>query len=941
MTKRKKSAKQKNNNYHAEIWGVLLVAVGLVFAFAVYSDSKILLSNWLRAFAFGMTGVGGYLWPPLLIAFGILKVAKFNRPTRIKLTLYIVGSLILLSLMHVCGISDNSFKLDFGDFIKASWSADKVGGGFLGSIPSYLLMRFMGRVSSIVVLSTSLLICIMIITRFSIREASKKFGKAGKKIGTKLVKTHERVQEQKRVHKERQVEKQHSEPQPQNHTSKQTTENPAENTKVHVEEAYKRAFECDELFIENIGMPGVDALTLITEEEVDFGEDYETDTSISIVNLHTKKERQQQEREERERREAEEAARPRPYLVSSIDQEIINEEPPELLEDELEPDDVYEQPHIRTSRKLNVPSELTERHFDSESNEEDYEPYNLKTEQPFEIPKSTSQKFSVQLSKDYEEPKTFSVSSIKDGPDKILQNVKYKPQPMLEPRVENAQDFSPIPPEVSVEPEYKKPGMELLEPGTEPPTTNVREEIMTKADQLESTLKSFGISAKVINVCRGPVVTRYELQPAPGVKVSRITGLSDDIALALATQGIRIEAPIPGKAAIGVEVPNSEVSMVCARDIIDTDEFRAMKSTIGFALGKDISGNSVLADLAKMPHLLIAGATGSGKSVCVNTIIISMLFNATPDEVQMIMIDPKVVELHAYNDIPHLKIPVVTDPKKAAGALNWAVNEMISRYKMFAERGVKDLERFNASARKSGDETLPKLVIIIDELADLMMVSAKDVEDAVCRIAQLGRASGIHLIIATQRPSVDVITGLIKANVPSRIAFAVSSAVDSRTILDMGGAEKLLGRGDMLYYPTGSSKPLRVQGCYITDTEVEAVTDHLKSFSTPCYDNTINYEMEKAAANNGGKKSAEISEDEDDLIPRAIELALEYDQISISMLQRRLRVGYARAARLVDELEQRHIVSPAEGSKPRQILISWQEYQNMYGAPDDMEEGDS
>lgn len=517
---------------------------------------------------------------------------------------------------------------------------------------------------------------------------------------------------------------------------------------------------------------------------------------------------------------------------------------------------------------------------------------------------------------------------VKSNPDVVAPIREEEPIPEDTPEEEELEVPATSPPPMQKEQVYRKPPVSLLEPSKAGNGKGGREETRTKAQLLEQTLKSFSISAKVINVSRGPVVTRYELQPAPGVKVSKIVNLADDIALNLAAPGIRIEAPIPGKAAIGVEVPNGETSMVCARDLIDTPEFKNNKSVIAFALGKDISGKNVFADLAKMPHLLIAGATGSGKSVCVNTFIISVLFHATPEEVQMIMIDPKVVELSVFNGIPHLKIPVVTDPKKAAGALNWAVNEMINRYKDFAEKGVKDIERYNAMQREAGEPILPKLVVVIDELADLMMVSANDVEDAICRIAQLGRASGIHLVIATQRPSVDVITGLIKANVPSRIAFAVSSQVDSRTILDMAGAEKLLGRGDMLYYPTGASKPTRLQGCFITDKEVEGVTSFLKERTTAQYDEKLAEEVEKSARG-GGKDGA--ADDDDELLPRAIQLALEYEQISISMVQRRLRVGYARAARLVDQMEQKQYIGPAEGSKPRQVLITWEEYHQIYG----------
>lgn len=452
------------------------------------------------------------------------------------------------------------------------------------------------------------------------------------------------------------------------------------------------------------------------------------------------------------------------------------------------------------------------------------------------------------------------------------------------------------------------------------------------AKKLEDTLKSFGVEARVINVSSGPAVTRFELQPSPGVKVSKIVNLSDDIALNLAASGVRIEAPIPGKAAIGIEVPNKEVAPVYLKEVIKTDIFTKFGSKLAFALGKDISGDCIVADIAKMPHMLIAGSTGSGKSVCINSLIISLLYKATPDEIKLLMIDPKVVELGIYNGIPHLLIPVVTDPKKAAGALNWAVQEMVNRYKLFAQKGVRDLKGYNEAMKEDGETgNLPQIVIIIDELADLMMVAPNDVEDSICRLAQMARAAGMHLVIATQRPSVDVITGIIKANIPSRISFAVTSQVDSRTILDMAGAEKLLGKGDMLFHPVGEPKPIRIKGAFVTDKEVEKVVDFVKSQGITDYNvdiiEEINTEKEATDANAG---------DNDELLPQAIELVVEAGQASVSLIQRKFKVGYARAARIIDQMEERGIVGRFEGSKPRQVLLSRQQLMEMQfsGTPD-------
>ena len=456
-----------------------------------------------------------------------------------------------------------------------------------------------------------------------------------------------------------------------------------------------------------------------------------------------------------------------------------------------------------------------------------------------------------------------------------------------------------------------------------------RKAIHGVAVKLQKTLASFGVDAKVTNITKGPTVTRYELTPSTGVKVSKIVNLSDDIALNLAAKSIRIEAPIPGKAAVGIEVPNTVCESVMLREVIESDVFKNHKSKLAFALGKNAAGEVCVGDIAKMPHVLIAGATGSGKSVCINSIIISILYKAKPSEVKMILVDPKMVELSGYNGIPHLLIPVVTDPKKAAGALNWAVQEMVNRYNLFASKGVKDIKGYNMVMEKESEGVkLPQIVIIIDELADLMMVAPNDVEDAICRLAQMARAAGMHLVIATQRPSVDVITGIIKANIPSRIAFTVSSQVDSRTILDMAGAEKLLGKGDMLYYPVGETKPLRMQGTFISEKEIESIVDEIKSNTDVKYNNDIIESIEKANGK-AAKSDEEEQDDADELLDDAINLVMDMGQASASMLQRKFKIGYSRAGRIVDQMEARGLISGYDGSKPRQVLISKEEWQEL------------
>ena len=492
--------------------------------------------------------------------------------------------------------------------------------------------------------------------------------------------------------------------------------------------------------------------------------------------------------------------------------------------------------------------------------------------------------------------------------------------------------------EIVEKPEYIFPPIDLLKV----PFSSGGDGTMEMRDnsrRLNEALASFKIEAHIINVTRGPSVTRYEVELEKGVRLNKLTTAADDIALNLGATGVRIAA-IPGKiSVVGIEVPNRSVTTVSLREVIDSKEFCNARSKSSFAVGKDIGGSCIVGNIAKLPHMLIAGTTGSGKSVCMNSIIISLLYKATPDEVKLIMVDPKMVELGIYNGIPHLLIPVVTDPKKAAGSLQWAVTEMMRRYKSMSDVGVRDLESYNSIMEAEGtpESKLPQVVVIIDELADLMLVAAKEVEESICRIAQMGRAAGIHLIIATQRPSADVITGLMKANIPSRIAFAVASAMESRIILDTQGAEKLVGKGDMLYAPIGDGKPRRVQGCYVSDSEVEAVATYVKNNFDTNYDQKVMDEIDRKAAQTGSSKSATVSDPDpssaelagDEMLPAAVDVILETGQASVSMLQRRLKLGYARAARIVDEMEEQGIVGPFAGSKPREILVTKEQWEAM------------
>ena len=545
-----------------------------------------------------------------------------------------------------------------------------------------------------------------------------------------------------------------------------------------------------------------------------------------------------------------------------------------------------------------------------------------------------------------EDATTAEELSMEDGSAGIGIETVREPVPFVKPEKLRREDVDAAADEIAqtIEeteqvPEYQYPPVTLLRAG-DGITSDGREEVTLNRERLETTLHSFGIGASVTEITRGPTVTRYDLELEAGVKLNKLTNLAGDLALSLGVVSVRI-APIPDKiSTVGVEVPNKIVSTVYLRDIIDSLAFQNAASKLSFAIGKDIGGNCIIGNIAKLPHMLIAGTTGSGKSVCMNSLILSLLYKATPDEVRLIMIDPKMVELGIYNGIPHLYIPVVTDPKKAAGSLQWAVVEMMKRYRLFSEIGVRDLKGYNNYKTKIDESTMPNVVIVIDELADLMMTAAKEVEESICRVAQMGRAAGMHLIIATQRPSADVITGLMKANIPSRIAFAVSSSLESRIILDNPGAEKLIGMGDMLYAPLGCGKPLRVQGAFVSDEEREQVIDFIKQGTTPEYDDEILRHIEKAAAG----KDAQENKDEDgasaalddnpfsgcdELLPQAVDVILDTKQASVSMLQRRLKLGYSRAARLVDQMEELGIVGPFEGSKPRQLLITREQWQEM------------
>ena len=835
-----------------EVFGIVLIALGALFAVYLYSGSDDALGTVISGYLLGMHGCVAYAVPVLFVIIGFyLILGGRKKPARSTLLTGLFAFWFILCALHMWtsrtlyelkpfGTSGWSFADYFSQFFKQfpeAWLEGvhhHIGGGVLGMILPTLLYVIGGKLLCWVVIIAGFLISVLLCTGISIKAYTDAFG----------TRVREKIAERE----------QYDEDEYEDYDNYDNPEEPAQAYRP-----WKKNFS-----------------TTIDEEEAPA------------------------RRKSASRKKSE----PIPF------DELFEVPAPEP-----------EPPVRKRPAKASAASgfDLTGNEFRAEKKTEpvsfaDEEDELVITPAPAKKTGKRAPAFS-----DLAEPLT--VEPPKKEPEKPAKKSAAPAEP--------EEDELPIVvPPVPEAPAYEPPSIDCLNKPRETFAKNA-ENPTAIAHLLEETLASFNIAAKVINISVGPVVTRYELQPAPGVRVNRITTLSNDIALALAAPRVRIEAPIPGKAAVGIEVPNKDAATVLLRDIIDSDEFINAKSPVTMALGKDIAGKIIVADLGKMPHMLIAGSTGSGKSVCINDLIISMIYKSSPQDLQLILVDPKMVELSVFGTLPHLLIPVVTEPKKAASALRWAVNEMTLRYKKFTEVGARELTRYN-SLMDDPKKKIPKLVIIIDELADLMMVAPDDVEDSICRIAQLGRAAGIHLIVATQRPSADIITGLIKANIPSRCAFAVSSAIDSRIILDATGAEKLLGRGDMLFHPNGAGKPTRVQCAYVSDEEVERVMSGFKKNDTQFSEDVLNEINDEAK---GGAQGGVFGEgkQEDELLGEAVRVVMENGQASISMIQRRLRVGYARAARLVDMMEQKKYVSPFDGSKPRQVLITQAEYNRVFG----------
>ncbi len=927
---RKRNKKQSTVQ---EAIGFALIVLGVFSFAAVVIGGAGWLGKGLADVFFGLFGLGAYLVPVLMAGIGwiVLTAGKFRLQGG-KLALTGITVLMLFVVNHMffdAKIQQQLFEtketIGYWDYVTGSYAfgqAEHVSSGALGGLLTFPLCALLGGVGCWILTIALIVGCIFVLGKLSMRQAAQKVNTAAVNTGRRVAESardaHERSQEMRAQRQQRREEQ--------------------AQTRMDLDAAGN--------------MPVRDERKPLRNEHVTGPAHPERDETQ--FNPLTHGEREDELPEEGEIYESPRRTLPRFEIVR---RPAAEEEPEDGIEiDHNDPnagfdaDEVIQAP-VRPvqpqEEKEYVPLEIVPeiKPVAVEAVEPQHRTEPERNVQPVKFQPIERQHASNPSISDFddepeaEEPPQMNPVQTADAKEKPASDKPGELSPASEVEYQYGVESSPvIDPEVI--PPYHFPPLTLLEQAKAPDPVRdhaQEEEQQRNVELLEETLSSFGIEAKVINVARGPAITRYELQPARGVKVSRITGLADDIALNMAAAGgVRIEAPVPGKSAVGIEIANSAIATVTLREVLESKEFREHSSKLAVALGKDIAGTPVVADLARMPHLLIAGATGSGKSVCINSIIASILYKATPEEVKLILIDPKVVELSVYNGIPHLLIPVVSDPKKAAGALGWAVQEMTDRYKKFEVYSVRDLKGYNKAAVKKGEEPMPQIVVIIDELADLMMVAQNDVETKICRLTQLARAAGIHLVIATQRPSVDVITGLIKANVPSRIAFAVASQVDSRTILGIGGAEKLLGRGDMLFDPSGASKAIRVQGAFISDDEVTDLVSFVKDGGSAKYDEGVIEALERVdAAEKKQKDEDKPDEDSDPLLMDCIELAVDAGQISASMIQRKYRVGYARAGRILDQMEQRGCISGFEGSKPRQTLITREQFYEMAGVETD------
>ncbi|MDD3242338.1 MAG: DNA translocase FtsK [Eubacteriales bacterium] len=909
----KSTAKRRGKTPASEIVGLILAVLGIYLFICVVMKSAGIVGDAVKQGMYGLFGLTAYVAPLGLVVLGgcfIMKGTKRKKSAGLWAYVAIVWSLFCLFGLFFANRYDNATFRSFVADAYALGQRSLVGAGAASALLLFPATKYLGNVGAFLVFTTIILTISIVKFRLSLRKTGEEIKQVGGRVAQA---TGQRVEE----YRQRSVEQREMRVAQREHRAKsplfvesmaRSSVHSAPDVDIIQPDMFEDALrkpgdsvpEPDPFYASRKDAAGGwqdEELSVLSDQNGTlFAQEAHSDPMADTIRLpHTAAQEPPQEEHEPPRRsDGRRDGDPIPWELGGKTREEETDLPAAQSEDT--PQDEAEGP----ARIWGTPRAASD---------DGLEP-----------------NFGRLAGKD--SPVTAA------APPSAAQQAEPAPKPEKTPEPETPEDAEK--PKV-----YQLPPITLLDENPDRNRRTSQDEYMEGAHRLEETLLSFGVKCHVINVSAGPAITRYELQPAPGVKISRIVNLSNDIALSMAASGVRIEAPIPGKAAIGVEVPNARVAMVHLRDVLDSPEFAKAQSPLAFALGKDIAGKCIVSDVAKMPHVLIAGATGSGKSVCINALILSLLYRSTPEQVRMIMIDPKVVELSSYNGIPHLLIPVVTDAKKAAGALNYAVQEMTRRYGLFAETGARDIHRYHEIvADDPQGEHLPQIVVIIDELADLMMVAPNDVEDSICRIAQLARAAGIHLVIATQRPSVDVITGIIKANIPSRVAFAVSSQVDSRTILDMAGAEKLLGRGDMLFNPSGAIKPLRVQGAYVSDAEVERVVEFIKGQADGQYDADVLKTIDKFEITQKGGTVRGRVEDEgadfgnklDPLLSDAVDVVCDLGQASISMLQRKLRLGYARAARMIDELEELGVIGPSSGSKPREVIVTRNEAKELVEA---------
>lgn len=901
-------SKQVQDDFNEELTNeIVMILVLAVLLLLFLCNFRILgvVGNAVSDVMFGLFGLVAYVAPILIGYIAFINIVNQRSSKALRRSWSLVGLTISLSMAFELMQHGVDNGLGFGEAVKDIFMFaydNRKAGGVVGGILAHLCVNWMGNVGTVLLLIILIIVFLVLLTEKSFVKGIKDASSVSKRaIERSAQGAEERAQRRQELSLQRKEE-----------ARRIRAEREEALRKAREEEALRAEVIETEKFLKNPekAAPG-DIVTI-----ADNSEEYKERDDIHEINL----------------KEFDDE----PLAKVNSETRVT---PKNIFEDSS---DAFHEIKLNFENDYPIVNNVDEPYYDEEPIDyrEDIAPVSSPVEEQIEATPydDSGIVFHHELKEDTDAPKPISTGSIfRDGHDNPTNGGRT-----FGTQSGTAKDIEAAPVKKVPNKPYKKPPIDLLKKG-EGSKNGDRNELMNTARKLEQVLESFNVKAKVTDVSQGPAVTRYEMIPETGVKVSKILGLQDDLKLNLAAADIRIEAPIPGKAAIGIEVPNKEASAVALRDLIDSKEFKASESKLSFAVGKDLAGKVVVTDIAKMPHMLIAGATGSGKSVCINTLIMSILYKADPREVKLIMIDPKVVELSVYNGIPHLLIPVVTDPRKANASLAWAVREMDNRYQKFAEYGVRDLKGYNAKIETEKDvngDPVPKmyqLVVIVDELADLMMVAGKEVEESICRLAQLARAAGIHLIIATQRPSVDVITGLIKANMPSRVSFAVSSGTDSRTILDMVGAEKLLGKGDMLFYPQGYTKPARVQGAFVSDKEVSDVVDFLKqngagydeSDSTKSIQDSISAAASGNSSNNMSAGAGGMDSDEDEFFYEAGKLICETGKCSIGMLQRKFKIGFNRAARIMDSLSDAGVVGPEEGTKARSILMSPEQFDNF------------